>query len=163
MKPGIYKARITDYGIFEGKDETKNHAKVMFEVEDTEASEVLPEKKSFDWNGYFTGGAKAITVKTLVETFGMDLKNFKNFNNGFGSKAINEDADYEVELAEEEYNGKKYLKIKYVNLPGASRRAARLTGDAASIFLAGLNLEAEIISAQKNTPPKMNNAEPVPF
>ena len=161
MIAGIYKAKIKDYGIYEGKDETKNHAKVIFSVEDNTTSDVLPETKEFTWNGYFTGGAKAITVKTLVETFGLDLQNYKNFNDGIGSHAINEDVTYEVELADEEYNGKKTLKIKYVNLPGATRRAAKLDKDKASIFLAGLNLEAEIISAKQ--PTKLNTAEPIPF
>ena len=158
MKTGIYKAKVIDYGIYEGKDETKTHFKVIFEVLDP--SEVLPKPERFDWNGYMTGGAAKITKETLIGTFGLDMKNFKNFNRGIGSKAINEDVEYELDLQEETYEGKTRLKIKYVNLPGAARRSAKMSDDAASIFLAGLNMEAEIVS---KSPPKINNAEAVPF
>lgn len=156
MKPGIYTAKIKDYGIYEGKDETKNHVKVTFDVYDTTTSKELPEIKEFQWNGYFTGGAKEITIKTLVDTFGLNIAFFKNFNKGIGSGAINEANPYEVDIQEEEYNGKKNLKIKYVNIPGATRRAQRLSDDKASIFLAGLNLEAEILT-------RKNNEEEIPF
>ena len=171
MKPGIYPGKVLDYGIFQGKDITKSHAKVVFEVSNASASEVLPEPVKFEWNGYFTGGAKEITMKTLVDTFGFNGASLAELNDGIGSKKINEEVSYDLDLQIEEYQGKQRLKIKYVNLPGASRRAERLSRDEAMLVVAGLNLDAELIALRQKSPakpagappPKLDTTAPVPF
>lgn len=69
---------------------------------------------SLTWTGWLTGGATEITVKALraMGWQGDDLSDLSTVGS----------VDCELVVEEEEYNGKWYPKIKFVNVPGGGAK-----------------------------------------
>lgn len=164
-KPGTYKAKIKDYGITEPKDASKK-PRVLVQFEYEIPHDTLPEHKKITWFSSLVNNDDSlneITIKELTETFGATPESINNLGNGIGSHAINEDRDYEIVLEEDTYQGKTSLKVKYVNIFGATRKSDKMDAAKASVFVGGLNLAGKIAALQAKNPPALDTKAHVPF
>jgi hypothetical protein len=158
LSAGTYKAKIKDYGFTDPGDKKNDdgspkmpQAMVQFEVDVPEGEGPMgaPAKtENITWFGSFSGGAKAITTKTLVDTFHFNGTSGEELYMGAGSGVLDETCEYELVVEMNEWNGKSRPKIKYVNRPGQVRRAEKLEQAGAKKFVGGLNLKAELASVR---------------
>jgi hypothetical protein len=142
--PGKYPAKIVDFGIWTGKDGTKApSAVVMFEYK-TPGGEV----KQITWFGSFNGGAREITVETLIR-MGFTGKNGAELNQGNGSGVLNQAEDaFEIVLENDTYQGKTTCKVRYINLPGGGGFRAKMAEGEANVLMGGLNLSGDFAAAR---------------
>lgn len=156
IQPGTYTAKIKDYGIFQ-KEGGNPAAIVEFVI-----SEFDTEQK-ITWFGYFHGGSREITVRTLIETFEFTGKTGEELAGGIGSNVINETRDYELVIEHDTYNGKIKPKIKYVNIPGRSRQISKVDKQNAKVVMAGLNLGGDFTALRATLPKPKKEDEDVLF
>lgn len=164
--PGVYKAKIKDYGFTEPKAGKNPQAMVQFTIiEEGPLPKDPPDE--ITWYASFNGGALPITLETLVHTLGFRGQTGAELVEGIGSKMLNEDAVYELDCQNETWEGKERLKVKWINLEGAARRMEKLDAAGAKIFVGGMNLAGELASMRSkpgmNTPPTLNTKEKLPF
>jgi len=150
INPGTYKAKIKDYGYSqkEGKDPS---AMVQFQLEDGH---------TITWFGSFNGGARAITVKTLIETLGFSSDNPEDLYKGAGSFVLNEDREYDLVIEDNTWNGVTRPRIKYINVSGQTRTIEKLDASQTKVAIGGLNLKADFLAAKQTMPKK---DEDLPF
>lgn len=150
MQPGTYKAKIKDYGYSqkEGKDPS---AMVQFKLDDG---------NTITWFGSFNGGARPITVKTLIETLGFSSDNPEDLYKGAGSMILNEDREYDLVIEDNTWNGVTKSRIKYINISGQTRTIEKLDAAGTKVAIGGLKLKADFLAAKKNA--KKEN-EDIPF
>lgn len=146
MQPGTYKAKIKDYGYSqkEGKDPS---AMVQFYLLDDPQSTIT-------WFGSFNGGARPITVKTLIEILGFSSDNPEDLYKGIGSFVLNEDREYDLVIEDSVWNNVKRSKIRYINISGQNRTMEKLDAGATKIAIGGLNLKADFLAAKQGMPKK---------
>jgi len=166
IKPGTYKARVIDYGFTQPKEGKQPQAMVMFEfmatIWDAQTNSASESIKKLGWFGSFNGGAKPITVKTLVETFEFKGRTGVELLEGIGSNQINESRVYELEIENNTWEGKTNNRIKYVNIPGQARTLEKLAQADAAKFCGDLGLAADFAEAKNAAPPasKVENHAP---
>lgn len=156
VQPGKYLAKIEDYGFSE-----KGSAIVSFQT---------IEGDIIAWFGSFNGGAKEYTIQTLLK-LGFRGKTGQELAQGKGSNWLDEGKDFEIVVVQEEYQGKKRNKIKYINIPGHQKELKKMSLDQAKIHVGGLNLAADFASERakqpnqdiKNYAPSFNDNEGIPF
>ena len=180
IKPGTYKAKIIDYGFTQPKEGKNPQAMVMFEfmatLWDEQTNATSESIKKLGWYGSFNGGAKEITIKTLVETFEFKGRTGVELLQGIGSNQINESREYELEIETNEWDGKKNSKIKYVNIPGQTRTVEKLAEADAVKFCGELGLAGAFAEAKQAAPsasemknhapgaePSFDSNEKIPF
>jgi len=142
IEPGTYEAKITDYGLVEGKNSLQ--VKVTFGIKNGPA---------YSWYGQL-GSEKSqeITTKNLV-VMGATASNIQDVEKGLKSGVLNTEKVFEIVIADRVYNGKTYTEIKYINDPSAPRAAAQafkqgtgalavLKGQAAAIIAANPKAQA---------------------
>jgi hypothetical protein len=140
--PGKYPAKIIDFGIWKGKSGNPSAA-VMFEYT-TQAGEV----KQITWFGSFNGGAREITVETLLR-MGFTGTNGAELNKGNGSGVLNQAENaFEIVLENDTYNGKTTCKVRYVNLPGGGGFREKMADGEANVLMGGLNLAGDFAAAR---------------
>lgn len=152
INPGTYKAKIKDYGYSqkEGKDPS---AMVQFQLEDGH---------TITWFGSFNGGARPITVKTLIETLGFSSDDPEDLYKGAGSFVLNEDREYNLVIEDNTWNGVTRPRIKYINISGQTRAIEKLDAAGTKIAVGGLNLKADFLAA-KQSMPKTKDDSDIPF
>ena len=135
MKAGMYDATIESYGISTTKA-GKPFVAVDFKT----------DEGNIRWNGYLNEGMSTeITCKTLAD-LGYKGKNLEPLADGEG---LDTTRVYYLTVKEEEYNGKMYAKVAWINLEkSASTFVAPkdLKG-----LLAGRDLSADLLMAQQET------------
>ena len=154
MQPGTYKAKIKDYGYSqkEGKDPS---AMVQFYLADD-------PQHTITWFGSFNGGARPITVKTLVETLGFSTDNPEDLYKGIGSFVLNEDREYDLVIEDNTWNGVTRSKIKYINISGQTRTMEKLDKSQTKVAIGGLKLKADFLAAKQSLPKEKDDSD-VPF
>lgn len=173
---GIHIGKVRDYGIT--KSQAGNPRIIIgFKIE-------LPDGS----NGsvYYNGGLETdkqreFTIKALLAC-GLNgnlstVDELVAFNQGAGSGALNEDKDVEVVVEHEEYEGKTFARVKFVNEPGGSTIKNKLAKDDLVATMKGFNLGGDIMKMRKENPnasqvknhapgssePTMNLKEDLPF
>lgn len=153
LKPGKYLAKIVDCGLFKGD---KGPSAVLTMRTKDELGNVV----DMNWFGSFNGGAKEITLRTLVQcgskaTTGQELASELNRWQGEGvpMKPIPFDTtkDFEIDVQMNEYNGKTTPRIAFINLPGGAGFRTQMSQDDSKVLLGGLNLGADLLMARQKT------------
>lgn len=146
MEPGKYLAKVIDHDIHQ-KQGGQPSVMVQFQLKDTD--------QKWIWYGSFSGGARPITVETLVRLGykgkdGSDLVRFRGEGEQLAPMVLDTATEFELVMDNETYNGKTMLKIKYINLPG---RDALKRGDAGvRAIVGGLNLAGDFAEAKAKAP-----------
>jgi hypothetical protein len=162
IKPGTYKAKIIDYGYFQ-KEGKNPSVMVQFQFVEQIPNPAFPttpdeEIRKLTWFGSFNGGARPITIKTLVETLGFNGTDGTELLQGIGSNVLREDREYDLVIEPNTYNGQTRDIIKYINLPGVTRQVEKLDQGTGKIVIGGLNLAGDILAAKQ----KVNDSD-IPF
>lgn len=107
LKPGKYKAKINEYGVTLTKA-GQPQVRVQFSVENGE---------SISWFGGLASEAQqAITTKALF-TMGANTSTIEKVELGKSGGALNSTKTYELVIEENEYQGKKSMRVKFINDP----------------------------------------------
>ena len=92
-----------------------------------------------EWNGYVSPDAKERTKITLQEVLGWDGKLETETGSYFKLTHFKTDRQYEIVVEDEEFKGRTYQKVKWINLIGQSRE--QLTPEVIRSEVAMLGLE----------------------
>lgn len=145
-----YKAQLIDYGIGETLAGEPN-VQLKFDIEGV---------GEMTYYGSLKGGAVPFTLDALLNC-GYKGKDCTDIINGPDSGALTIGVEVNVAIGEEEYNGVKKKKIKFVNAPGnAVQRADPVTAKAK---LRALGLEAELAKARGGAKAKPADDNDIPF
>ena len=171
MIPGRYIGKIIDYGMGETQ-KGDPQVLVMFEFKDDE--EV---NQRMCWFGTLKEGkGRQITIDTLLNC-GFKGTELSVLADGVGNGALDTEKELQLTVNENVYNGKKSLRIDFVNLPGGSAFREKMSKEQVVQKFTGmkLDLRADIMQRRqelgvKDTPPtaktgKVNQvpSEEVPF
>lgn len=110
-KPGQYVAKIISYGIAEPKDATKKpEVRLTFEFDENGTN------RQVNYKGFLTDAAAEYTIKNLI-TCGMKSDKLSSLTQpgAFENKEIS------ITVEHEEYNGKTYARVKWINDLGGSK------------------------------------------
>lgn len=147
MNNGTYKGKIKDYGYT--KSPKTGTVSVMVQFDIYEGDDLF----QLVWNGYLSEKAKEKTIKTLVEVLGFKGTNGEEIANGIGSGVLNEDQEYDLVIENEEYKGKFYPKIKWINLQGQSGgKIGKLSK--AEVIQSGINITGDLLAMKQSMPKK---------
>ena len=154
IKPGVYSAKIFNYGILVSKAGKPNLV-IDFECEGKVLRKYL---------GLGDANSKDYTAKVLTE-MGYTSTKLDDFSEGKGLK----DAEYFLVIENQEYNGKITESIKFINTT-PHNQAAFLDKAEALRVLSGISLSAEIaihlgkkeMQEHKQDAPKFD-ANDIPF
>ena len=153
VHPGKYLGHIVNYGLRDAKDNGVM-AVIEMDYKDSEG-----DQHRLIWRGSFAGTALQYTLKTLL-VCGLD-RDPASLADGPQSGALNTDKEFVITVSSEEYQGKTYYRIAWINEPGLSNL---LTKAEAVSRLAGLNVQAELMAMRAKTgykpQPKLEN---IPF
>lgn len=158
---GTFRARAKQWEL--GESSTgKEQIGVLFDIltEGAEFSQV-------SWYGYFTEGAIARTIESMrhMGWKGEDLEHLEDL----GANEV------ELVVDEEEYEGKLYTKVKWVNRVGGLAMKAPLAGEKKKAFAAAMKTKIRAIDAaagvrkpaqangQKASPAQSGPPEPPPL
>lgn len=171
LKAGKYKAHVMDYGFKETKAKDGILANILFEVVDSDGA-----LHDVYWQGSFKNDkAKEITLKALLvcglECNFSSAADYKRFNQGKGSGCLDESRMIETHVINEEYEGKTYTKVQWVNEFGSGGIREKIAENDLIAKMPGLNLAGDIaVLKQKNPPkeiknfaPKFDTKENIPF
>jgi len=154
-KPGIYEARVVDYGISKTKKgEPMAMVRFSFFDEDNDGHQM-------NWYGTFVHPKAAEISCEALAVCGWTTNDPADLAKGTGSGVLDEEALVSITLKVEEYNGEKRTKIAYINpVGGAGFRDSLAHGEAVQMF-SGLNLGGVAAAArQKHAPAKPKNFAP---
>lgn len=154
LKPGIYTARIADYGITKTKDGLPQ-VKITFAIDGDQIT----------WYGSFKERAQKYTLDSLL-VCGLVGDDVSTLAIGPASAALDMSKDISLVLAEQEYDGKTNLRVRWINEPGGQAAQTMNSGEAAQIF-EGLNLKAALLERRqatgKKSEPKKVDLSDLPF
>lgn len=146
INPGTYKAKIQDYGLVQNKS-GQPQVKVFFKFKES--------GETFSWfGGLSTPQQQEITTKTLI-TLGASPNNIDKIENGLTSNVLDTTKEFDLVVAHDEYQGKTYARIKYINDPAAAKTQTYLKGTGA---LAGLKGTATSLIARGEVAAPTNSA-----
>lgn len=137
MNEGTYLGRVNDWGITKNK---KGDPQVIIELMN-EAGEKIT------WFGSFNGGAKLITIETLVKC-GFRGDDLSVLADDEKTTALDKEKDILFNVADEFYNGKNYRKVKWISDPNETRGPKRMNKKEAGQDLASLNLKGILKEVQ---------------
>ena len=139
----IVKAKAKSCGIIESKAGAPM-VQVAFEVDGS----------TMNWTGSLaTGRAQEITIDALIV---LEMTNLEDICNG---KGLNFNKIVSLTIEDEEYNGKTFKKIKWIN---EENRKEVLAASDAITKLKGMGLEALIMS-RRGPVKKQEISEEIPF
>lgn len=134
--PGKYKVlEIKDYGLTETAD-GKPRVEVVFEHQYGDSTRTLT------WRGYLTEKSTDMTVEQLVRA-GFKGNNLVAL---LEPGAFEKRDDVEIEVAQEEYDGKQSLKVKWINRKFTMKKIDPRT---AVQKLKGLDLRGNFLAARQ--------------
>lgn len=140
MKPGNKKA-VLDHVYFDLVGERRTPCfKVMFST----------DEGPIEWAGYLSEAAAQRTVDTMRDVLGWNGDDSLEVNGDKGiclkNSNFNATRDYELVIEEEEYKGKKYCRVKWINLPGTNR--CKLPVEEVRCEIAKLGLKALYLASK---------------
>lgn len=154
LKPGKHLAKIVDCGLLKGKNGPVSA--LVFRSKDEHGNPV-----DMTWFGSFQGGAKEITLRTLVQcgskaTSSAELSGELNRYQGEGQElkpiAFNTKDDFEIDVKLEpnpQKNNALEARIAWVNLPGGSGFRKTMSQGESAALLGGISLGADLLSARQ--------------
>lgn len=153
-RPGVYESKIVDYGVMKTKAD-KPMVMIRFLYADESGTD-----QYINWYGGFSTEISAeITCKSLA-TCGWTTNNPADLAKGKGSGVLDEKRFLSITLANEEYNGKTSLKVKYINPPGGDGFRNKMSqADAVKMF-AGMNLGGTAAKARAGQKKEIPNMAP---
>lgn len=161
-QPGIYKAKISNYGITNTKAGDPQIA-VLFDFENQEK---VPCEMT--WFGTLKEGkGRDITLKALL-TMGMRGNDIEALAGGLDSNTLNPENPVNITIDEEpDQAGKYHMRVKWINSVGGAAFRDKLTKDEAKVKLGALNLKGAmaLIRAEtgiKDEPKKAAPSRPAP-
>lgn len=152
---GKFAAKVIDHDLEADKDMNLKAVHVKFAVLDSDGTE-----KEITAFMSMKGGAIPITLQNLVllgfkGTKDSDILTLSRKVQGSDElKPLVLDGDKVVELVleNEVYQGKKRLRVKYINEPGRGGGMKRFDGSAAVVNLGGLNISGHLAEARQGQP-----------
>ena len=147
-----YQAKIINYGI--GETKAKELAVIInFKVKKTEG-----DYTDMMWQGSLKEGrAREITLDALL-VCGLSDNNLERVAKGDG---LDKEKVVQVTIEQEEYNGKMYDRIRWINEVGSGQKEMLAASDAI-LRLKGLSLEANIME-RKSKNGKPSKQDEIPF
>lgn len=144
VKPGKYAAKIIDADLWKSK-KGDPVAVIMFEFSDEDQN-----PKRLTWFGSLTGGAREITVRTLV-TCGFKSDDLSDLTMGKGYLASEKEFEIKVENKPNPNKGNALEpRIQWIGLPGgAGGFRERMTKEDAVKLCGGLSLKADFMEARE--------------
>jgi hypothetical protein len=105
--------------------------------------DVSEEGKCITWTGWLSDKAMPFTIKTLREAFGFngDLNALQD------GKVTFADMPCSFTTANEDYNGKTNLKVKWLNPINKQSSTPALASDEVKAFIATINAKAKAMAA----------------
>lgn len=133
LSPGQYRATCIE-AKFPDSEEGKEHIELTFAVLGLADGSPLPgyEQPTLRWRGYFTEKSRKITIKALrqVGWTGDDLSDLSSIRMGAGGIEV------ELDVVQENYQGKDYLKVAWINPKGGRPGGAAMPEDRKKAFAA---------------------------
>lgn len=146
MKAGKYLARIVGYGVGKPKEAGQRPSIfVQFRLTET-------EEEIYWWGNMTDGKADAkkkpyeITIDSLL-TMGLKGSDPYAVADGLDSDVLNADRDYQLVLEDHEWNGKKSIRVKFINLPGKGVTDVLSSQEARA--MAGYNFAADVMARRQ--------------
>jgi len=149
MEPGKYIAKIDSYKIDTKGQKNTPCLTVKFTVTET--------GQSVYWDAWLTEKTIDRVIKTLGDTKLLETKNFADLAKGSG---LSKDQEVEIVVVNEEYNGKTYSKVDFVNVIGGGAMKSGLAEAEAISVLSGLNIDATIMAYEQKTGNKIEQSSP---
>lgn len=148
LAAGTYLAKPVECSVGKSKDKGTPFIAIKFEIKDGEKNHYLT------WNGYITDKTKKRTIEAIV-TCGFRGTDLTQIAAGHGLDFAKQ---VQVVVEEELYekDGKMYPKIKWINDLKSFKKLETKPED--MDMLAGLNLGADLLEAQKDL-----KADDLPF
>lgn len=165
LKPGIYEAKVSDYGVAETK-KGDPMAMMRFTYADGDG-----DNHFITWYGTFgSEKSKEISCQALA-LCGYTSSNLADLAKGKGSNVLDESRLVSITVAQEDWEGKTRMKVKYVNPAGGAGFRNQLTHQDAVKKFKGVSIGAAMAEAKKkhttkaivNHVPTFETDEPVPF
>lgn len=105
--------------------------------------------KTIAWNGWLSDKAFDRTIDTLIEVFGFDGDMARFHDGGQGLEGMK----CQIVTEFQEYNGKKYTKVKYLNKAGYVHEVSKLDADEAKKIITQFSGRAKkrALAAKSNT------------
>lgn len=145
VSPGKYTAKIKDYGL----GTTQNgdpKAMILFTFKDQNGQD-----RELTWTGSLKEGrAREITIDALL-VCGLKGDELSTLASGVEGSALSADQEVQIDVMTEEYEGKAYSKIKWVNRLGGAAFREKMNHGMAVQKMAGLNLKADVAARRKET------------
>lgn len=153
IKPGIYQATISNYGI--GVTQNGNpQVMILFNFQDHENA-----PREMTWYGSLKEGkAQEYTLKTLLYC-GFSGSDPAEIADGIESGLLDHITPVKITVEEHEYEGKKSMRVSWVNKIGSKAMEKRITKSEAKLKLGTLNLKGTLAAVRQETGIK---AEPRP-
>lgn len=140
---GRYSAKIKGYGIGTYKD---GSPKVMILFSFKDADE---KQQELTWAGSLKEGrAREITIDALL-VCGLRGEDIKALAGGVETGLLSTENDVSIVIEHEEYEGKTYARIKWVNPAGGG--AFKKSTIAEVQKMAGLDLKTDVLARRKET------------
>lgn len=138
---GNFKGNVIDYGV----NETKEGLPQVFIVFN------VPElNKKMTWYGSFKSEqSREITVKAILNC-GFTGKSIADLAGGKEAKVLDEHKELELNIDEQEYNGKVQERIQWINVPYAVKN--KLSKAEAISKMSGMNLEGLMYKIRSEVP-----------
>jgi hypothetical protein len=145
MQPGIYEARIVNYGIGTTKAGDPQ-AMILFEYTDQEG-----QPHEVTWYGTFKEGkGQEITLKALL-TCGFKGNDPSALTEGVEGKALDHDRIVKITIKEEtSQDGKKFMRIRWIN--EHNRELKSMDRSAAKVKLGAMNLAGQLAMIRAQNP-----------
>ena len=163
-KPGIYEAKINDYGVSTTK-KGDPMAMLRFSYADSDGNNHF-----VTWYGTFGTDKSAEISCEALAICGYSSSNLADLAKGAGSGVLDENRVVSITLANDEYQGKVRLKVKYVNAPGGSGFRSKMEHSEAVQAFKGVNIGAAMALAKKkhgktivNHAPTLDTEEEIAF
>jgi len=157
---GIFNGKIKEYGVSE-TNAGNPQIFISFEVLDQETGNVL---KTMSWFGSFVGGAKDITLKTLIAC-GLMPQNFGslvNFKDGVASNMLDLNKVLSLDIQEEpKYDdpSKTVSKIQWVNDPNSAPQIKKVDEAKNAQFFGNGAFAQDLISLAGEMGLPLNNGQ----
>jgi hypothetical protein len=145
IEPGTYTAKIVDYEI-EFSSQGNPQVVLLFQVEGT--------TDRIRWYGHLTEKAKNRTYDTL-ELCGFRGTSLDDFCGGVASRIIHPidmKTPFSIVVENEQYQGKTYTKVKWINRIGGSAHLGKADFNKIKAKLAELNVKADLMQRKQKAP-----------
>jgi hypothetical protein len=146
IQPGTYEARVSDYGIGTVKDGAPQ-VMVLLNYKDQDG-----DSHDVTWFGSLKEGkAQEITLKALL-TMGFAGDDVAALADGIHSNLLDAVTPVSIVIEEHEYQGKKSMRVQWINSMGGKTMEKRIEKSQAKILMGALNLKGQLAMLREQQP-----------